>query len=78
METMFRKKPRLHRSFTPEFKAEIVELCRLHSTLQYLIAAQYEAVPGSAGSDSWQESYFSFPWRRRFKAEGHAGQCLSA
>ena len=28
METMERKKPRQRRSFTPEFKAEIVELCR--------------------------------------------------
>jgi transposase len=27
METMGRKKPRPRRSFTPEFKAEIVELC---------------------------------------------------
>src|SRR5580658_363595 len=28
METMERKKPRQRRSFTPEFKAEIVELCQ--------------------------------------------------
>jgi transposase len=28
METMERKKPRRRRSFTPEFKAEIVERCR--------------------------------------------------
>ena len=28
METMERKKPRPRRSFTPEFKAEIVELCQ--------------------------------------------------
>ena len=28
METMERKKPRPRRSFTPEFKGEIVELCR--------------------------------------------------
>ena len=28
MVTMERKKPRQRRSFTPEFKAEIVELCR--------------------------------------------------
>jgi transposase len=28
METMERKKPRTRRSFTPEFKAEIVECCR--------------------------------------------------
>ena len=28
MESMGRKKPRQRRSFTPEFKAEIVELCR--------------------------------------------------
>ncbi len=28
METMERKKPRPRRSFTPEFKAEIVEHCR--------------------------------------------------
>jgi transposase len=28
METMERKKPRAHRSFTPEFKAEVVELCQ--------------------------------------------------
>ena len=28
METMERRKPRPRRSFTPEFKAEIVELCR--------------------------------------------------
>ena len=28
MESMGRKKPRRRRSFTPEFKAEIVELCR--------------------------------------------------
>ena len=28
METMGKKKPRPRRSFTPEFKAEIVELCR--------------------------------------------------
>jgi transposase len=28
METMGRKKPRRRRSFTPEFKAEIVERCR--------------------------------------------------
>jgi transposase len=28
METMERKKPRPRRSFTSEFKAEIVELCR--------------------------------------------------
>jgi len=29
METMERKKPRPRRSFTPEFKAEIVERCRV-------------------------------------------------
>jgi transposase-like protein len=28
METMERKKPRPRRSFAPEFKAEIVELCQ--------------------------------------------------
>ena len=28
MEAMEKKKPRPRRSFTPEFKAEIVELCR--------------------------------------------------
>jgi transposase len=28
MESMVKKKPRPRRSFTPEFKAEIVELCR--------------------------------------------------
>ena len=28
METMAKKRPRPRRSFTPEFKAEIVELCR--------------------------------------------------
>ena len=28
METMERRKPRVRRSFTPEFKAEIVELCQ--------------------------------------------------
>ena len=28
METMERKKPRPRRSFTPEFKAEVVELVR--------------------------------------------------
>jgi transposase len=28
METMESKKPRARRSFTPEFKAEIVELCQ--------------------------------------------------
>jgi transposase len=28
METMERKKTRTRRSFTPEFKAEIVELCQ--------------------------------------------------
>jgi transposase len=28
MESMGRKKPRPRRSFTPEFKVEIVELCR--------------------------------------------------
>jgi transposase len=28
METVAKKKPRTRRSFTPEFKAEIVELCR--------------------------------------------------
>jgi transposase len=28
METMERKKPRPRRSFTPEFKAEIVQLCQ--------------------------------------------------
>ena len=28
METMAKKKPRPRRSFKPEFKAEIVELCR--------------------------------------------------
>ena len=29
METMERKKPRPRRSFTPEFKADIVERCRV-------------------------------------------------
>jgi transposase len=28
METMERKQPRARRSFTPEFKSEIVELCQ--------------------------------------------------
>ena len=28
METMERKQPRARRSFTPEFKAEIVQLCQ--------------------------------------------------
>ena len=32
METMERKKTRPRRSFTPEFKAEIVELCLVAAT----------------------------------------------
>jgi transposase len=39
METMERKKkPRPRRSFTPEFKAEIVELCQRGSTKSSSIA----------------------------------------
>ena len=32
METMAKKQPRSRRSFTPEFKAEVVELVRSHQS----------------------------------------------
>ncbi|MER7505950.1 hypothetical protein AB0L05_34745 [Nonomuraea pusilla] len=35
MESMGKKKPSPRRSFTPEFKAEIVELCQRISSGEY-------------------------------------------
>ena len=42
METMERKKPRPRRSFTPEFKAEIVELCRRGDRTIGQVARDYD------------------------------------
>jgi transposase len=42
METMERKKPRPRRSFTAEFKAEIVELCRSGDRSIGQVAQQYD------------------------------------
>jgi transposase len=42
METMERKKPRPRRSFTPEFKAEIVELCRHGDRSIGLVARDFD------------------------------------
>ncbi|HXZ61468.1 MAG TPA: transposase [Acidimicrobiales bacterium] len=42
METMARKKPRPRRSFTPEFKAEIVEHCRRGDRSIGQVAREYD------------------------------------
>jgi hypothetical protein len=54
MESMGRKKPRPRRSFTPEFKAEIVELCQREdrSVGQVEACARPKCKPNSAVSRS--------------------------
>ena len=68
METTERRKPRVRRSFTPEFKAEIVELCQrgdrsigqvardfdLTETAvrEWVRQAERDAVTGDGGSTS--------------------------
>jgi len=42
METMERKKPRPRRSFTPEFKADIVERCRAGDRSIAQVATDFE------------------------------------
>ncbi|MEU0478791.1 transposase [Streptosporangium sp. NPDC006013] len=42
MESMGKKKPRPRRSFTPEFKAEIVELCRRGDRSVRQVAADFD------------------------------------
>jgi transposase len=42
METMERKKPRPRRSFTPEFKADIVERCRAGDRSIAQVAKDFE------------------------------------
>jgi len=42
MENMGKKKPRPHRSFTSEFKAEIVESCRRGDRLVGQIAKDFD------------------------------------
>ncbi|WP_344294930.1 transposase, partial [Actinopolymorpha rutila] len=42
MESMGKKKPRPRRSFTPEFKAEIVELCRQGDRTVGQVAADFD------------------------------------
>src|SRR5437763_12653557 len=42
METMARKKPRQRRSFTPEFKAEVVELVRRPGNTAGSVARELE------------------------------------
>ena len=42
METMERKKPRPRRSFTPEFKADIVERCRVSDRTIALVARDFD------------------------------------
>src|SRR5271157_1827714 len=42
METMERKKPRPRRSFTPEFKADIVERCRAGDRTIGRVARDYD------------------------------------
>ena len=42
METMERKKPRPRRSFTPEFKADIVERCRAGDRTIGQVARDFE------------------------------------
>ena len=42
METMQRKKPRARRSFTPEFKAEIVERCRAGDRTIHQVARDFD------------------------------------
>jgi transposase len=42
METMANKKPRPRRSYTPEFKAEIVELCQRGDRSVGLVARDFD------------------------------------
>jgi len=42
METMERKQPRARRSLTPEFKAEIVELCQRGDRLIGRVARDFD------------------------------------
>jgi len=42
METMERKKPRTRRSFTPEFKADIVDRCRAGDRTIAQVARDFE------------------------------------
>lgn len=42
METMARKKPRPRRSFTPEFKADIVERCRVGDRTPGQVAKDFD------------------------------------
>ncbi len=51
METMERKKPRPRRSFTPEFKAEIVELCQHGDRSISQVARDFD--PGETAVRAW-------------------------
>jgi transposase len=44
METLGKKKPRPRRSFTPEFKAEIVELCQRGDRSVGQVAKDFDAL----------------------------------
>jgi transposase len=75
MEVMERKKPRTRRSFTPEFKAEIVELCQrgdrsirqvtrdfdlTETTVrEWVRQAERDAVTSDGGSTSAERRKFS-------------------
>jgi hypothetical protein len=50
METMEPKKPRAGRSFTPEFKAEIVELCQRGDRWIVRVARDFDLTRLQCGS----------------------------
>ena len=52
METMARKKPRLRRSFTPEFKSDIVERCRAGDRTLGQVAKDFDLTETACGSGS--------------------------
>src|SRR5882757_3983319 len=89
MESMGKKKPRPRRSFTPEFKAEIVELCRrgdrsvgqiakdfdLTETAVWLWVSQAEVDAGERDglTSSEREELAVLRWEKRPAARGRGG-----
>ena len=68
METMGRKKPRRRRSFTPEFKAEIVALCLGGDRSIRQVARSFDLTPTAVRN--WVEA----AGRRSEVGEGELGE----
>lgn len=61
MESMGKKKPRPRRSFTPEFKAEIVELCQRGDRSVGQVAKDFDLTETRCGSGCGRPSAMPAP-----------------